>query len=65
MQVMKLHMLIDAVTTSYDKFYFGDVAREIYDFFWADFADWYVKLFFHFYLIFLPFWSSQVIYFAG
>lgn len=35
-------MLIDAVTTSYEKFFFGDVAREIYDFFWADFADWYV-----------------------
>ncbi|KAL3655026.1 hypothetical protein CASFOL_000812 [Castilleja foliolosa] len=21
---------------SYDKFFFGDVARELYDFFWAD-----------------------------
>lgn len=46
MQVTKLHMLIDSVTVSYDKFFFGDVAREIYDFFWADFADWYVQLFF-------------------
>ncbi|KAL2457288.1 aminoacyl-tRNA ligase [Forsythia ovata] len=41
--VSKLHMLIDAVTTSYDKFFFGDVGREIYDFFWADFADWYIE----------------------
>ncbi|KAL7114481.1 hypothetical protein ACP275_04G123600 [Erythranthe tilingii] len=41
--VSKLHMLIDAVTASYDKFFFGDVAREIYDFFWADFADWYIE----------------------
>ncbi|XP_042028094.1 valine--tRNA ligase, chloroplastic/mitochondrial 2-like isoform X2 [Salvia splendens] len=41
--VTKLHMLIDAVTMSYDKFFFGDVAREIYDFFWADFADWYIE----------------------
>ncbi|KAL0425248.1 UNVERIFIED_CONTAM: Valine--tRNA ligase, chloroplastic/mitochondrial 2 [Sesamum radiatum] len=41
--VSKLHMLIDAVTLSYDKFFFGDVAREIYDFFWADFADWYIE----------------------
>ncbi|KAL6574173.1 hypothetical protein OROHE_001077 [Orobanche hederae] len=41
--VTELHMLIDAVTTSYDKFFFGDVAREIYDFFWADFADWYIE----------------------
>lgn len=44
-QVTKLHMLIDDVTMSYDKLFFGDVAREIYDFFWADFADWYVKFF--------------------
>ncbi|KAL6572588.1 hypothetical protein OROMI_013546 [Orobanche minor] len=41
--VTELHMLIDAVTTSYDKFFFGDVAREVYDFFWADFADWYIE----------------------
>ncbi|KAL6494404.1 hypothetical protein OROGR_031204 [Orobanche gracilis] len=41
--VSKLHILIDAVTMSYDKFFFGDVAREIYDFFWADFADWYIE----------------------
>ncbi|XP_057804044.1 valine--tRNA ligase, chloroplastic/mitochondrial 2 [Salvia miltiorrhiza] len=41
--VTELHMLIDAVTMSYDKFFFGDVAREIYDFFWADFADWYIE----------------------
>ena len=33
-------MLIDAVTESYDKFFFGDVGRETYDFFWGDFADW-------------------------
>lgn len=41
-QVSKLHLLIDAVTISYDKFFFGDVGRETYDFFWGDFADWYV-----------------------
>ncbi|KAI9396187.1 hypothetical protein POPTR_004G090732v4 [Populus trichocarpa] len=38
--VSKLHVLIDMVTTSYDKFFFGDVGRETYDFFWSDFADW-------------------------
>lgn len=53
MQVTKLHMLIDSVTVSYDKFFFGDVAREIYDFFWADFADWYVKLFYFVQFLFL------------
>ncbi|KAJ9564681.1 hypothetical protein OSB04_000647 [Centaurea solstitialis] len=41
--VSKLHILVDAVTTSYDKFFFNDVAREIYDFFWGDFADWYIE----------------------
>ncbi|GAB2254750.1 hypothetical protein Droror1_Dr00022559 [Drosera rotundifolia] len=41
--VSKLHLLIDLVTRSYDKFYFGDVARETYDFFWAEFADWYIE----------------------
>jgi len=40
--VSKLHLLIESVTASYDKFYFGEVGRETYDFFWADFADWYV-----------------------
>lgn len=41
--ISKLHLLIDAVTTSYDKFFFGDVGRETYDFFWGDFADWYIE----------------------
>ncbi|XVE72219.1 hypothetical protein DITRI_Ditri11bG0022000 [Diplodiscus trichospermus] len=41
--VSKLHMLIDAVTERYNKFFFGDVGREIYDFFWGDFADWYIE----------------------
>ncbi|XP_028801662.1 valine--tRNA ligase, chloroplastic/mitochondrial 2 isoform X1 [Neltuma alba] len=41
--VSKLHVLIDSVTASYDKFSFGEVGREIYDFFWSDFADWYIE----------------------
>ncbi|KAH8511350.1 hypothetical protein H0E87_008784 [Populus deltoides] len=41
--VSKLHVLIDMVTTSYDKFFFGDVGRETYDFFGSDFADWYIE----------------------
>ncbi|QCD93651.1 valyl-tRNA synthetase [Vigna unguiculata] len=41
--VSKLHLLIESVSASYDKFYFGEVGREIYDFFWADFADWYIE----------------------
>ncbi|XP_044506522.1 valine--tRNA ligase, chloroplastic/mitochondrial 2 isoform X2 [Mangifera indica] len=41
--VSKLHMLVDTVTASYDKFFFGEVGREIYDFFWSDYADWYIE----------------------
>ncbi|XP_038686253.1 valine--tRNA ligase, chloroplastic/mitochondrial 2 isoform X2 [Tripterygium wilfordii] len=41
--VSQLHMLIDSVSLSYDKFFFGDAGREIYDFFWSDFADWYIE----------------------
>ncbi|PWA95824.1 F-box domain-containing protein [Artemisia annua] len=29
-KVSKLHVLVDAVTTSYDKFFYNDVAREMY-----------------------------------
>ncbi|GLT57636.1 hypothetical protein SLA2020_305940 [Shorea laevis] len=41
--VSKLHILIDVVMESYDKFFCGDVGREIYDFLWSDFADWYIE----------------------
>ncbi|XP_058722633.1 valine--tRNA ligase, chloroplastic/mitochondrial 2 isoform X1 [Vicia villosa] len=41
--ISKLHLLIESVSASYDKFFFGEVGRETYDFFWADFADWYIE----------------------
>ncbi|PKA48690.1 Valine--tRNA ligase [Apostasia shenzhenica] len=41
--VSELHDLIDNVTCSYDKFFFGDAGRDIYDFFWGGFADWYIE----------------------
>ncbi|KAF3445212.1 hypothetical protein FNV43_RR14906 [Rhamnella rubrinervis] len=41
--ISKLHILIDGVTASYDKYFFGDIGRETYDFFWGDFADWYIE----------------------
>ncbi|KAK9151428.1 hypothetical protein Syun_009737 [Stephania yunnanensis] len=40
--VSKLHELIDVVTSSYERFFFGDIGRETYDFFWGDFADWHI-----------------------
>eukprot|EP01018_Ginkgo_biloba_P010493 Gb_39267 [translate_table: standard] len=41
--VTKLHELIDVVTASYERFYYGEVGRVIYDFFWSEFADWYIE----------------------
>ncbi|BBN03099.1 valyl-tRNA synthetase [Marchantia polymorpha subsp. ruderalis] len=42
--VTKLHMLIDGVTSCYEKYDFGEVGRAIYEFFWTDFADWYIEV---------------------
>ncbi|KAL2645155.1 hypothetical protein R1flu_012742 [Riccia fluitans] len=41
--ITKLHVLIDAVTASYGKYDFGEVGRALYEFFWSDFADWYIE----------------------
>lgn len=41
--VTKIHELTDLVTTSYERFYYGEVGRSIYDFFWSEFADWYIE----------------------
>eukprot|EP00246_Nothoceros_aenigmaticus_P005582 TRINITY_DN17754_c0_g1_i1.p1 TRINITY_DN17754_c0_g1~~TRINITY_DN17754_c0_g1_i1.p1 ORF type:complete len:415 (-),score=70.63 TRINITY_DN17754_c0_g1_i1:12-1235(-) len=41
--VTRLHQVTDSVTTSYEKFDFGEVGRALYDFFWFDFADWYIE----------------------
>ncbi|KAJ7531224.1 hypothetical protein O6H91_14G037100 [Diphasiastrum complanatum] len=41
--VTKLHILIDAVTVNYEKLEFGEGGRAIYEFFWSDFADWYIE----------------------
>ncbi|CAM6010330.1 unnamed protein product [Sphagnum balticum] len=41
--VSKLHALVDAVTTDYERLFFNEAARAIYAFFWDDFADWYIE----------------------
>ncbi|MCO5591983.1 hypothetical protein L7F22_045976 [Adiantum nelumboides] len=41
--VSKLHALVDDVTLSYEKLFLGEAGRAIYDFFWSDFADWYIE----------------------
>ncbi|KAH7431702.1 hypothetical protein KP509_08G062000 [Ceratopteris richardii] len=41
--VSKLHSLIDDVSMSYEKLYLGEAGRAIYEFFWSEFADWYIE----------------------
>ncbi|GAQ82275.1 valyl-tRNA synthetase [Klebsormidium nitens] len=41
--ITKLHVLIDHSTRCYEGFDFGGVGRATYDFFWSDFADWYIE----------------------
>ncbi|KAI0561841.1 valine--tRNA ligase [Gracilaria domingensis] len=39
----KLHILVDTVTNGLDTLTFGDAGRQIYEFLWDEFADWYVE----------------------
>lgn len=41
--ISRLHALVDAVDTGLDTLSFGDVGRQIYEFLWDEFADWYVE----------------------
>jgi valyl-tRNA synthetase len=40
----RLNQTIDAVTKSLDKFRFNDAAKNVYEFFWHEFCDWYIEL---------------------
>lgn len=52
MQVLKLYELVDFVIIDYEKYFFNEVGRVIYDFFWSDFVDWYEII------QFLKFWYN-------
>lgn len=41
--IAKLHILVDSVKSGLDTLSFGDVGRQIYEFLWDEFADWYVE----------------------
>ena len=41
--IAKLHRLVNAATSGLDTLAFGDVGRQIYEFLWDEFADWYVE----------------------
>ncbi len=36
--------LVDGVSTSLDEYDFGGAARQLYEFFWNEFCDWYLEL---------------------
>jgi valyl-tRNA synthetase len=40
----KLQELIRNVERLFQNFQYGEAGRQIYDFFWSDFADWYVEI---------------------
>lgn len=42
--VSKAHKLVNQVTKAYNKYDFGEAGRASYDFFWNEFADWYIEL---------------------
>lgn len=41
--ISKLHGLVDVVGSGLDTLSFGDAGRQIYEFLWDEFADWYVE----------------------
>src|SRR5690606_20626614 len=40
----RLNETIDRVTTLSDKYEFGEVGRELYNFIWDDFCSWYIEM---------------------
>ena len=39
----KLDALIHDIETAYSEYRFNEIAQRLYDFFWADYCDWYVE----------------------
>ncbi len=40
----RLNTTVENVTRNFDKFEFGEAGRELYNFIWSDFADWYIEM---------------------
>ena len=36
--------MVDESTRLHEKLDFGEAGRALYDFFWGDFADWYIEV---------------------
>ncbi|MBN1426966.1 MAG: valine--tRNA ligase [Anaerolineae bacterium] len=40
----RLHRLIESVNRLFDSFLYGEAGRQIYDFLWGEYADWYIEI---------------------
>ena len=40
---LPLAQVLDRVTAAHENLEFGDAGRTFYDFFWAQYADWYIE----------------------
>ena len=40
----RLNETIEKVTTQFDRFEFGEAGRQLYNFIWDDFCDWYIEM---------------------
>eukprot|EP00899_Mesostigma_viride_P026702 jgi/Mesvir1/7216/Mv19035-RA.2 len=41
--VSALHRTIDSVNACFDRMDYGEAGRQLYEFLWSDFADWYIE----------------------
>lgn len=42
--ISKCHLLVEQVTSSLEAYNFGDAGRQIYEFLWDEYADWYIEI---------------------
>jgi valyl-tRNA synthetase len=42
--VSRLHQLVAEVTRLFDDYNFGEAGRQTYEFFWNEYADWYIEI---------------------
>ncbi|ACL70208.1 valine--tRNA ligase [Halothermothrix orenii] len=40
----RLQKVIEEVDKAFEKYYFGEAAKVLYDFIWSEFCDWYIEL---------------------
>jgi valyl-tRNA synthetase len=40
---MHASQVVDRITAAHERLDFGETGRAFYDFFWAQFADWYIE----------------------